>query len=166
MIHWASETNDALGLFERFEDMIRSKDAQRIEDGGDGADNELAHQNENPVKVLTSGIEQRTEEPWDLGDGKLRRTDRVPWWSTQYCATAPTVVFGHYWRIPAPGCGSAKDIFEGSDPHQPLGHGNAMCIDYSVGRRYLLNEHPGWPHRLRLGALRWPERDLVFDDDE
>jgi hypothetical protein len=43
-----------------------------------------------------------------------------------------------------------------------------MCIDYSVGKRFMERTTPGFDgrYRTRLAALRWPERKLVFDDAE
>jgi hypothetical protein len=43
-----------------------------------------------------------------------------------------------------------------------------MCVDYSVGKRYLERQRNGpdfkGPFHLRLGALRLPERTLIFDN--
>ena len=40
-----------------------------------------------------------------------------------------------------------------------------FCVDYSVGGRWV-SRRAGEPlqSRFKLAALRWPERDLVFDD--
>ena len=42
---------------------------------------------------------------------------------------------------------------------------NVFCVDYSVGGRWV-SRRAGEPlqSRFKLAALRWPERDLVFDD--
>ncbi|MBC8340133.1 MAG: metallophosphoesterase [Proteobacteria bacterium] len=164
MIATAAEHDHALALYKEYARRIDQAILIEPELRSDTIERSLAKQNRNPIKVLTSGLEIRTDEPWGLGDGKLRHEDRDPWFE-RYNDDA-FVVFGHYWRIPAPGCGSAKDLFGEYELHHSFGNGNAMCIDYSVGRRYLLDKHPDWPHRLRLGALRWPERELVFDDGE
>jgi hypothetical protein len=44
---------------------------------------------------------------------------------------------------------------------------NVFCVDYSAGGRYAERARgatPPW--QTRLAALRWPERELVFDDGE
>ena len=42
--------------------------------------------------------------------------------------------------------------------------GNVFCVDYSVGARAQARTF-GRPHaHMKLAALRWPERSLVFDD--
>ncbi len=56
---------------------------------------EKIEQNENPVKVVTSGIEWPAEKPAFLG-GKWRFMRRVAWWQKRPLEW-PTV-FGHYWR--------------------------------------------------------------------
>jgi len=40
-------------------------------------------------------------------------------------------------------------------------------VDYSVGGRYAERARGGAPpYQTRLAALRWPERELAFDDGE
>lgn len=49
------------------------------------------------------------------------------------------------------------------DPYM-ADHHRAFCIDFSVGSRYkqrMRNHQP--PFHGRLAAIRWPERELVFD---
>jgi hypothetical protein len=80
--------------------------------------------------------------------------------TTTTCAT----VVGHYWRRRhAAGAGDADDLWEGVPPFAWVG--GVMCIDYSVGRRYV-ERHRGRQTDFShgLAALRWPERTLVFDD--
>jgi hypothetical protein len=124
----------------------------------------LAHQNCNPIKLLTSGPEAGTTQAWEL-NGKLRYEVRVAWWR-DYRAN-PFVVFGHYWRTPLPDEKPVERLFEGYAPHEALGP-VAMCIDYSVGKRFRERRPTGVDQRYvtQLAALRWPERELVFDNEE
>lgn len=125
---------------ERIENAVSSRDDL------DWIDKGLQHQNQNPVKLLTSGPEERTEEP-TLSGGRLRNERRVFWWK-KYSA-APFCVFGHY-SLPY---GTSR------------GHESAFCVDFGVGKRWTqkrvanLNDVP-W----RLAAIRFPEKLVVFDD--
>lgn len=122
----------------------------------------------NPLKVLTSGVEQKGTTTFFAG-GKWRFVERVPWWDTY---TDPTpVVVGHYWRRVhqidrgAVGKGDA-DLFENTHPFSWHGaRGNVFCVDFSVGGRW--HERKAGKtvgHDFKLAALRWPERSLMFDD--
>lgn len=122
----------------------------------------------SPIRILTSGVERRTATPFFSG-GKWRMVERVPWW-TSYAAPTP-VIFGHYWRWPAfvdraPSGRGGNDLFAGVAPDQWLGpRQNAYCADFSVGRRYVERERGIAPGTgTRLGAVRWPERELRFED--
>jgi hypothetical protein len=118
----------------------------------DEVERERAQQNRNPVKVLTSGLEQRTAVPFHAG-GRLRRLERVEWWR-DYPADAPLCVFGHYSRARPPG--------------EPLAGppGRAVSIDHGMTRRQQEREAvgPAGPFQTRLVALRHPELVLVCDD--
>ena len=124
----------------------------------------------NPVRVPTSGVEQLAEAPF-FASGKWRMVDRVPWWR-HYADDVP-VIFGHYWRwarpeaLP-PGAIGSRYLFGGIAANQWLGpRGTAFCVDFSVGARYReRQEKPAGPFQGRLAAVRWPERELVFDDGE
>jgi hypothetical protein len=125
-----------------------------------------ARQMANPVRVVTSGIERPTRAPFYSG-GRWRMVERVAWWN-EYQDEVP-VVFGHYWRPPvsaASGERQGPDLFQDTRFDQWLGpRDNAFCVDYSIGRRFLERERKLRPgSSTRLGALRWPERELVFDD--
>lgn len=134
------------------------------------AEYDETYQMRNPVRVLTSGVEQRSDHPCFVG-GKWRMVRRMPWWE-EYADSVP-VVMGHYWR-----CIDAatrhlvnrgdRDLFEGHAPDDWLGPlRNVYCVDFSVGGRYKerdLGRHHGWG--TRLAALRWPERELVFDEGQ
>ncbi|HEX6570730.1 MAG TPA: metallophosphoesterase [Steroidobacteraceae bacterium] len=132
------------------------------------AEHDVDYQMSNPVRVLTSGVEHRAAAPFYLA-GKWRMVERGEWWRSYRDATP--VVFGHYWRWPTPDTGErmgahARDPFPDRDAHEWLGAADtAFCNDYCVGARFA--ERVGWPgepFRSRLGAVRWPERELLFDD--
>jgi len=132
------------------------------------AERDLAYQMSNPVRVLTSGVEQRAREPFFLA-GKWRMVERAAWWES-YDSTVP-VFFGHYWRWPTPTAGSrygsrATDPFGGRASNAWLGpRHSAFCLDFSVGARYA--ERLYWPDDAfvsRLGAVRWPEREVWFEN--
>ena len=124
----------------------------------------------NPVRVLTSGVERLASSPF-FASGKWRMVNRVAWWQ-DYQDEVP-VLFGHYWRWASPS-GAAlysrgeQDLFAGLAANQWAGpRRNAFCVDFSAGVRY--RERPltaGAAYQGRLGAVRWPERLLVFDDGE
>jgi hypothetical protein len=129
------------------------------------------YQNSNPIRVMTSGIEYAARVPF-LAGGKWRFVERVPWWKN-YDETP--VVFGHYWRWwdPAAHAHYSKgepDLFVDEPPvgwhRNHAGREVAICIDYSVGARYKERKQGrAAAFHARLAALRWPERDVVFDFD-
>jgi hypothetical protein len=142
MIETAKKSGDAVELYHEHHESIETSfpglDLDEI-------DQALKHQNENPIKKLTSGPEERIEEPIDAS-GKLRFEKRVQWWKSYlgiFC------VFGHY------------SILRG----EPRGNEEAFCVDYGVGKRWK-ERRAGKvdDFKLKLGALRWPERAVVFDD--
>ncbi|RMX06433.1 metallophosphoesterase [Corticibacter populi] len=141
---------------------------------------ELLKQMRNPLKVLTTGVEQAAAAPFYAG-GKWRFTERVAWWNAYDEATP--VVIGHYWRRfvlpasqPVPGTGMSMTgnteaaLFAGLPGTRWHGkRHNVFCVDFSVGAR--------WSERLRgitnpaqsqmhLAAMRWPERTLVLDNGQ
>jgi len=122
----------------------------------------------NPIRVMTSGIERVTQEPFFAG-GAWRFVERAPWWA-DYTDPIP-VLFGHYWRrwnhAPSkPKTPFGPNLFYGIPPDAWFGAANQVfCCDFSVGGRFVerkAGRHSGFEGRL--GALRWPERDLYFDD--
>jgi hypothetical protein len=145
MVSFARCSSNAVSLYHEHADRI----AHGIRSHGnlDSIDKVLRHQNSNPVKVLTSGPEERVEQPIEAG-GRLRYERRLEWWHTYQGVLC---VFGHY-GIPV---GSSR------------GNGSAWCADFGVGKR--------WTERIagrsadfkwRLAALRFPELEVVFDDGE
>jgi hypothetical protein len=122
----------------------------------------LARQNDNPTKLLTSGPEALAEEPFEAM-GQMRNERRVAWWQDY---TEPLCVFGHYWRILLPHEVDGDRLFTGIPLNATLDRGEAMCIDYSVGKRFMERAAPGFAgvFQTRLAALRLPERVLIFED--
>ncbi|TVQ86198.1 MAG: metallophosphoesterase [Deltaproteobacteria bacterium] len=145
---------------------LRRRDVEPDRDLPNHALLEEARQSRHPIKVLTSGLERRIpfEDRFFVG-GRWRLVERVRWWEDY--RDEPAVVMGHYWRSRDGGQTGKPDFFD-APPFAWLGpRGKAFCIDYSVGRRYHERvEHPagGAPYRHGLGALRWPERVVFFDD--
>lgn len=124
-------------------------------------------QNGNPVKVLTSGQERLADCPKFIA-GAWRMTDQERWWN-RYADAVP-VAIGHYRRAPAgvesrSRPGEWDYVFDEYAPYAWLGpHRKVFCVDYS-GQGYQRLGQPG-EVPPRLAALRWPERELVFDDGE
>ena len=58
---------------------------------------DIIEQNENPIKVLCSGMEVRAAEPFFAG-GKMRNLERAKWWEDYDAADGRLIVIGHYWR--------------------------------------------------------------------
>jgi hypothetical protein len=124
----------------------------------------------NPVRVLTSGVERLTTSPF-FASGRWRMVDRVAWWQ-DYTDDVP-VLFGHYWRWASPDSAGLysrgeRDLFAGVALNEWVGpRRNAFCVDFSVGVRYRERHlKRSSPFKGRLGAVRWPEQELVFDDGE
>ncbi|MCA9136695.1 MAG: metallophosphoesterase [Planctomycetales bacterium] len=142
MIDDAKHAHDAVALYHRHHELIEASFPGL---DLDGVAKGLKHQNENPIKKLTSGPEERIDKPIE-SSGKLRFEKRVQWWKDyqgKFC------VFGHY-----------------SIPYgEPRGSESAFCVDYGVGKRWQERRSGTTAgFRLKLGALRWPERKIVFDD--
>lgn len=142
MIELARTETDVLQLFEHASERIEAE----LIDGEDDIQRELEHQNGNPVLKLTSGPVARLEMPLRQGD-RVQYTRRVPWWN-EYQDQA-FCVFGHYSRL--------EGTFFGSP--------SCFCIDFGVGRRWIerqmgVTDSFAW----KLAALRFPEREVVFDD--
>lgn len=124
------------------------------------AEKELREQMHNPIRVITSGAEKIALEPIYAG-GRWRMIDRVPWWDS-YTDQIP-VITGHYWRN-FKSTEEKTGLLKSIDALQWYGQQqNVFCVDYSVGKRYL-DRQQGVAFRHRLGALRFPENILSFED--
>jgi hypothetical protein len=127
------------------------------------------YQTANPVRVLTSGLEQRCEQPF-YASGKWRMVTRVPWWQDYQ---GPPVIVGHYWRWWSAGGSELfsrgePDVFADAGPLDWMGQQRAVyCTDFSVGARFRELEDGLEPGQFtRLGAVRWPDNEIVFDNGE
>lgn len=123
----------------------------------------LAHQMNNPIRVLTSGVEIRTTKPF-YASGKWRFVQRDVWWNS-YVESKP-VVIGHYWRTlnDINFYGHEENVFE--DIHPLQWHGklnNVFCVDFSVGAR-ILDRNKKSTKTTHLVALQWPEKQLMLED--
>jgi hypothetical protein len=156
------EAGDVVALHRDTEAAIRAD--LNLRGVTDSSERGLAMQNGNPIKVLTSGPECRTDRPYYAG-GKMRNEARVPWWRDDR-ETVPCVC-GHYWRVLLEG-EDDDGLFDRSRPYEWLGNGRVMCIDYSVGKRWRerLDGRTAGSFATSLVALRWPERTLLTDRGE
>ncbi|MGL4552536.1 MAG: metallophosphoesterase [Gemmataceae bacterium] len=150
---------DVIAVYDRHRQRIeRSLDAVRGED-----ERELRHQNDNPVKLLTSGRETLSPNAIVINE-KPRYRHRDPWWGR--AGSVPLTVVGHYWRVGLPGEEHEAHLFGPGPRHALLG--SVMCVDFSVGRRFRerIDGPVSGPYLTSLGALRLPERVLYFDNAE
>lgn len=164
----------AEGVYDQYL-QAKEKWAHRLEDESNPppfleaiAEYEAMQQTFNPLKVLTSGVEKRSEEAFFAGQ-RWRYSDRINWWMN-YSDSLP-VVIGHYWRLL-----EKQETFRTprytrlfSNIHPLAWHGkrrNVFCVDYSVGARWRDRKanQPIESSRFRLAALRWPENQVVFDN--
>ena len=125
----------------------------------------------NPVRVVSSGMERSTAGRAFYASGKWRMVERVPWWH-DYPDDVPVIV-GHYWRWYSPE-GQARyargeeDLFDRAAPEQWLdARQKVFCTDFSVGARFR-EIHDGYAPGTftRLAAVRWPEREVLFENGE
>jgi hypothetical protein len=144
MIEIAREATCSVTLYEQHkraieEDHSASPDIDPI-------DRRLEHQNRNPVKLLTSGLEERIDPPIEVS-GKVRHEGRVAWWKTY--SDPHVCVFGHY-----------------SIPLKVKREQRAICVDFGVGKRSMERLYHSVISETKLAALRLPEKEFVFDDGE
>jgi hypothetical protein len=127
------------------------------------------YQMANPVRAVTSGVERAIDEPF-FAAGKWRFVTRVPWWKTY---EGPPVLFGHYWRwwdnaVHQDLSKGEPNLFAGEEVGPAMAEDHqAFCLDFSVGARFkerYVGRTEG-PFHGRLAAMRWPERELVYDGD-
>jgi hypothetical protein len=128
----------------------------------------MAHQMMNPLRVLTSGVEQKCEHSFYAG-GKWRFVERCTWWN-KYEDDIP-VVIGHFWRKMQDEVmenSTENNVFEGVAPLEWHGaKGNVYCVDYSVGGRFIeRNQGIELGSNTVLAALRWPENELVLENGQ
>lgn len=125
----------------------------------------LAHQMTNPVRVLTSGVEQRSHQPF-YASGKWRFVERFAWWDS-YTDNVPVIV-GHFWRRFSNNSSDPENLFKDIEPE--AWHGvkhNVFCVDYSVGGRFVeRNKKTTLGEDTQLVALRWPENQLILENGE
>jgi hypothetical protein len=126
------------------------------------------YQDGNPVRIATSGLERVAKQAF-FASGKWRFVDRDPWWNA-YHDEIP-VIIGHYWRWPNVAARETfsrgePDLFGALRPNEWFGaKRNVFCVDFSVGARYKERASGASDQfRCRLGAVRWPEKELVMDD--
>ena len=140
---------------------------------------DLTLQNENPVKVLTTGLEERTEVPFFAG-GRLRTVGRAAWWDAPDLQLERLVIIGHYWRrdldrvdarvhqtYPKGFEPTGGNMFPNYKVNQLLGTSKSvMCVDYACGVRYEERALglPDGSLGTSLAALRYPEKTLAFED--
>ncbi len=139
MVDLSRATSSVMDLYEEHRRRIK---AQLDGSAVGRIDRKLAYQNRNPVKLLTSGPEERTLESFQAG-GKTRYERRVRWWEAyedeQFC------IFGHY----------------SSRRGEPHGRGRAICIDYGISYRRSPQRDGAF-----LAAVRFPERTLMFNNGQ
>ncbi len=125
---------------------------------------QLKHQMNNPLRVLTSGVEVMANKMF-FASGKWRFVQRQNWWDF-YDSQKP-VVIGHFWRKHNSELSSNdENVFK--DIHDTSWHGknnNVFCVDYSVGARFLERKNNKQPGSYgKLAALSFPEKVLTFED--
>jgi len=137
-------------------------------------DAEVKLQNGNAVTVTVCGKEEKVDAPFFSG-GKWRWIDRQKWWRTYQ--EDEMVIFGHYWRL----CDRPESTPTSFAAFSPTGgnlfadmqgvlavgpKSNCVCVDFSVGVRYEERgfKLPPGAFGTKLGALRLPEREVIFED--
>lgn len=137
--------------------------------------NDVERQMGNPVRVLVSGFEAPTVQPFYVG-GRWRMVERVRWWDGY--DEEPAVLVGHFWRSADParfvyenlvapeGEAPGVSVFDGMEPFDWFGaRRNVFCVDYCAGALWKERKvRPAGPLHGRLAAMRVPEWELVTDD--
>lgn len=145
MVEMARRASDTVTLYSQHHDRIEAD--LRNQPELDLTAGKLLHQNGNPVKVLTSGKERRTEIGF-LASGEKRYEERVKWWNDykdpQLC------VFGHY----------------SNGREQTSTSAHAICIDFAVASRWEERKQQSFSgtYKGSLAAVRLPEGNVVTDD--
>ena len=126
-----------------------------------------ALQMNNFLRVITSGVERLAQAPF-YSSGKWRMVDRVAWWD-EYRDDVPVIV-GHYWRWPSRALQQKysrgeRDLFTGAEPNAWVGaRQNVFCTDFSIGARFKERAQGISQFETRLAAVRWPERELIYEN--
>ncbi|QDU97246.1 metallophosphoesterase [Lignipirellula cremea] len=142
MITIARQANDVVALYKLHQERI---EADLADSELDDVGKRLRRQNENPVKRITSGPEERRSPP-PVDPTVTRAERRVYWWNDYQDAFC---VFGHY-ALPY---------------GEPRGNRRTHCIDYGVAKRWTeRRDGRTSDFSTRLAALRYPERVVVFDE--
>lgn len=129
------------------------------------AETDVSRQSGHPVKALTSGLEVPAAAPF-YASGKWRMSERIAWWQ-QYMDDA-AVIIGHYWRWPGridneTARTRGPDLFPSANPQDWLGpKRNVMCADWCAGLRWHERRRGVECFVGRLGAVRWPEGEVVW----
>ena len=125
----------------------------------------------NPIRVVSSGVERSTAGRPFFAGGKWRMVERIPWWR-EYADDKP-VIIGHYWRwYSREGqqryARDEEDLFAQAGPANWLdARERVYCTDFSVGARFQEIRDGFAPGTYtRLAAVRWPEREVVFENGE
>ena len=145
MVEIARRSSDTVTLYTHYHKRIEAD--LREQTKLDSTARRLVHQNGNPVKVLTSGKESRTDTPFEAG-GETRCEQRVKWWESykypQLC------VFGHY----------------SNGREQTSTSSRAICVDFAVASRWKERKQKSFSgtYEGSLAALRLPEGSVVTDD--
>ncbi len=122
----------------------------------------------NPVRVVTSGVERLADKVF-WSSGKWRMCQRVRWWD-EYVEPEP-VIIGHYWRRQAKLVAASEhasnkpQMFDEPRPTEWVGkRNNVFCVDFSIGARHQERKQGVTRFESHLAAMRWPERELWFED--
>jgi hypothetical protein len=147
MVDLVRNATDVVALHDQYADEFRARHG--TDKLGKQDPERLEKQNGNPVKVLTSGKERHTDKP-HVASGKLRYEERVHWW--EQSASGPFCVFGHYSLS--------------KENRKPFS--GAFCVDFAVAGRWKERQEKDFNGNFtgRLAALRWPEREIVFDNGD
>ena len=151
----------------------RSEHADQLKDGQGNppllpalAEANLRRNLDNAVRVLTFGPDCLATRPYYVME-RWRMAERDRWWE-RYTDDVP-VVMGHYWRkfetSPGTAAPSMPPSFDPTlGPSAWLGpKRNIYCVDFSVGARFVERSRGQTQFRTHLGALRWPECQLVIE---
>lgn len=125
---------------------------------------QLKHQMNNPLRVLTSGVEVRANKMF-FASGKWRFVQRQNWWD--FYESKKPVIIGHFWRKHQSELESNdENVFKDIEEISWHGkHKNVFCVDYSVGARFLERKHNKKQGSYgKLAALSFPEKILTFED--